>query len=45
MTKAFVRGFSEARLRVIQQPGNVKQLFDHFDRYYGYFFNSLLELE
>ncbi|EAN79942.1 hypothetical protein, conserved [Trypanosoma brucei brucei TREU927] len=44
MTKAFVRGFSEARLRVIQQPGNVKQLFDHFDRYYGYFFNSLLEV-
>ncbi|KAG8343224.1 putative Squalene phytoene synthase [Trypanosoma vivax] len=44
MTKAFVRGFTEARLRVLQQPGNVKQLFDHFDRYYGYFFNSLLEI-
>nr|CCC95567.1 unnamed protein product [Trypanosoma congolense IL3000] len=44
MTKAFVRGFTEARLRVMQQPGNVKQLFDHFDRFYGYFFNSLLEI-
>ncbi|KEG12865.1 hypothetical protein DQ04_01371120 [Trypanosoma grayi] len=44
MTKAFVRGFTDARLRVVQQPGNVKQLFDHFDRYYGYFFNSLLEV-
>ncbi|KAH9598104.1 hypothetical protein LSM04_003580 [Trypanosoma melophagium] len=44
MTKAFVRGFTDARLRVVQQPGNVKQLFDHFDRYYGYFFNSLLEI-
>ncbi|CAD2212884.1 hypothetical protein AGDE_05488 [Angomonas deanei] len=44
MTKAFVRGFTDARLKVIQQPGNVKQLFDHFDKFYGYFFNSLLEV-
>lgn len=44
MTKAFVRGFTDARLRVIQQPGNVQQLFDHFDKFYGYFFNSLLEV-
>lgn len=44
LTKAFVRGFTSARLKVIQQPGNVKQLFDHFDKYYGYFFNSLLEV-
>ncbi|RNF09064.1 putative phytoene synthase [Trypanosoma conorhini] len=43
LTRAFVRGFTDARLRVLQQPGNVKQLFDHFDRYYGYFFNALLE--
>lgn len=43
MTKTFVRGFTHARLRVIQQPGSVKQLFDHFDKYYGYFFNSMLE--
>ena len=44
MTKAFVRGFTDARLKVIQQPGNVQQLFDHFDKFYGYFFNSLLEV-
>ncbi|EKF29132.1 hypothetical protein MOQ_007098 [Trypanosoma cruzi marinkellei] len=44
ITKAFIRGFTDARLRVLQQPGNMKQLFDHFDRYYGYFFNSLLEV-
>ncbi|ESL12230.1 hypothetical protein TRSC58_00006 [Trypanosoma rangeli SC58] len=44
ITRAFVRGFTDARLRVLQQPGNVKQLFDHFDRYYGYFFNALLEV-
>ncbi|EAN93187.1 putative phytoene synthase [Trypanosoma cruzi] len=44
LTKAFIRGFTDARLRVLQQPGNMKQLFDHFDRYYGYFFNSLLEV-
>ncbi|KAK7197322.1 phytoene synthase [Novymonas esmeraldas] len=44
MTKAFVRGFTDARLRVIQQPGNVQQLFDHFDKFYGYFFNTLLEV-
>ncbi|KAG5464200.1 hypothetical protein LSCM1_00380 [Leishmania martiniquensis] len=44
MTKAFVRGFTDARLRIIQQPGNVQQLFDHFDKFYGYFFNSLLEV-
>lgn len=44
ITKAFVRGFTDARLKVIQQPGNVKQLFDHFDKFYGHFFNSLLEV-
>ncbi|RNE99246.1 putative phytoene synthase [Trypanosoma rangeli] len=44
ITRAFVRGFTDAQLRVLQQPGNVKQLFDHFDRYYGYFVNALLEV-
>ncbi|CCW61147.1 unnamed protein product [Phytomonas sp. EM1] len=44
MTKAFIRGFTDARLRVMQQPGNVKQLFDHFDKFYGYFFFSLMEV-
>lgn len=44
MTKAYLRGFVEARLKVLQQPANVKQLFDHFDRMYGYFYNALLEL-
>ncbi|EPY29633.1 hypothetical protein STCU_04388 [Strigomonas culicis] len=44
MTKAFVRGFTDARLKVIQQPGSVQQLFDHFDKFYGYLFNSLLEV-
>lgn len=44
MTKTFVRGFTDARLRTLNQPANVKQLFDHFDKFYGYFFNSLLEV-
>ena len=44
MTKAFIRGFTDARLRVLQQPGNVKQLFDYYDKFYGYFFNSLLQV-
>ncbi|CCW69269.1 unnamed protein product [Phytomonas sp. Hart1] len=43
LTKTFIRGFTDARLRVFLQPGNVKQLFDHFDKFYGYFFYSLLE--
>lgn len=44
MTKAFIRGFTDARLRVLQQPGNVKQLFEYYDKFYGYFFNSLLQV-
>lgn len=44
LTKAFIRGFTDARLRALQQPANVQQLFDHFDKFYGYFFNTLLEI-
>lgn len=44
LTKAFVRGFTDARLRTLQQPANMQQLFDHFDKFYGYFYNSLLEV-
>eukprot|EP00796_Vickermania_ingenoplastis_P008191 gene8191-5717_t len=44
LTKSFVRGFTDARLRTLQQPANTQQLFDHFDKFYGYFYNSLLEV-
>lgn len=44
LTKAFVRGFTDARLRTLQQPANMQQLFDHFDKFYGYFYNTLLEV-
>lgn len=44
ITKTFIRGFADARLKVIQQPANMKQLFDHFDKFYGYFFNVMLEV-
>lgn len=44
ITKTFIRGFADTRLKVLQQPGNVKQLFDHFDKFYGYYFNTMLEI-
>ncbi|CUG89799.1 Hypothetical protein, putative [Bodo saltans] len=44
ITKTFVRGFADARLKVLQQPANMKQLFDHFDKFYGHFFNVMLEI-
>lgn len=43
-TKAFARGFVEARLRVMDQPANMQQLFDHFDRFHGHFLCMQLEL-
>lgn len=43
-TKAFARGFVEARLRVLDQPANMQQLFDHFDRFHGHFLCMQLEL-
>lgn len=44
LTKTFLRGMVDAKLKVIHQPGNVKQLFEVFDKSYGYFYNSLLEV-
>lgn len=44
ITKTFVRGFADARLKVMQQPANIKQLFDHFDKFYGHFYNVMLEI-
>jgi hypothetical protein len=44
MTKTFLRGFVDARLRVLPQPANVQQLFDHYDKYHGFFLNAQLDL-
>ncbi len=44
LTKAFLRGFVDARLRVMPQPASVKQAVEHYDKAYGYFFNTQLEL-
>ena len=44
ITKPFSRGFVESRLKVMQQPANMKQLFDHFDRFHGHFLCMQLEL-
>lgn len=43
-TKAFCRGFVESRLKIMDQPANMKQLFDHFDRFHGHFLCMQLEL-
>ena len=44
LTKTFMRGFVEARLKQTNQPGNMKQLLDLFDKSYGWFFTTQLEL-
>eukprot|EP00743_Colponemidia_sp_Colp-15_P022217 GILK01030022.1.p1 GENE.GILK01030022.1~~GILK01030022.1.p1 ORF type:complete len:107 (-),score=5.73 GILK01030022.1:15-314(-) len=44
LTKTFLRGMVDAKLKVVHQPGNMKQLFEIFDKSYGYFYNSLLEM-
>ena len=44
LTKAFMRGFVDAKLKVVHQPGNIKQLFEIFDKSYGYFYNTMLEI-
>lgn len=44
LTKAFLRGFVDSRLKNQPQPANMKQLFDYFDKSYGYFYNSQLEV-
>ena len=44
LTKSFIRGWVDARLKVNPQPANMKQLMDYFDKFYGYYFNTLLEL-
>jgi hypothetical protein len=43
-TKTFLRGFVDARLKPISQPGNMKQLLEHFDKSYGFFYAAQLEL-
>ena len=43
LTKSFCRGFVDARLKVMDQPANMKQLFDHFDRFHGHFLCMQLE--
>jgi len=44
LTKAFLRGFVDARLKPMPQPANMQQLFDHFDKAYGYLYNAQLEI-
>ena len=44
LTKTFLRGFVDARLINVNQPGNMKQLLDLFDKSYGFFFATQLEL-
>ncbi len=44
LTKTFIRGFVDARLKPQAQPSNMKQLCEYFDKFYGYFFNTLLEV-
>jgi hypothetical protein len=44
MTKTFIRNWTDARLRVMAQPANTKVLCEHFDKSYGCFYNSLLEV-
>ena len=44
LTKAFLRGWVDSRLKVARQPANMQQIFDWADAYYGYLFNAQLEL-
>lgn len=44
LTKTFLRGFVDSRLKVVNQPGNMKQLLDMYDKGYGFFYASLLEV-
>ena len=43
-TKMFLRGCIDQRVKIIPQPANIQQLFDYYDRFYGYCFVTLLEI-
>jgi len=44
LTRTFLRGFIDAKLKVFFQPSSLKNLIEYYDKFYGYFYYSQLEM-